>query len=225
MNKSKKAKSKMSMISKKTKKTMKSKNTKKTKSKSTTKSKSKSRSRVSNNCKIMKKIPPSSEKFLEAHKNLLVCADNKCKEFLDKDIEISETCFNKTLDMKFNDPKKMKVEFKCFDKLGMLENTLNKIKCLKRKCGPESKKYQKFPSSEHNPEAIRDFSDFERKKYQLQQKREKVFPELIKIRKLDKKRHIIQQTIDNCKNESEKTKLKIQRDKITELIEQFFAPK
>jgi hypothetical protein len=177
----------------------------------------------SRKCKVMKDLPVPSQKYLDAHKNVLVCADNKCKEFLDKDIAINEKCLDKTINMKFSDHKRMEVEDACHKKLGLVPNTMDKIKCMNKRCPSEVKKFQKIPFTEHNPEAIRDFSDFEREKYRLQQKREKAYPELVKIAKLNKKNQFIDEAIIKCKSESEKKKLKKRRDKIYTEISKFYA--
>jgi hypothetical protein len=202
----------MVTISKKMKKSKMSKKTKKGKMVSVKKSK------VRGSCNVMKKLTPSSDKFLETHKTLLVCADNKCKEFLDKDIKISETCLDKTVGMKFNDPKRIKIEDTCYKKMGLLPNTMDKLNCINKKCSTEMKNFQKFPFSEHNVDAIHDFSDFEREKYRVQQKREKAFPVLKEITKLNNKRRLIEEAHNNCKNEKEKKNLKMKMDKLDSQI-------
>jgi len=180
----------------------------------------------SGNCKVMKKMHEPSPKFLEVHKKLLLCADDKCKEFLDKDIEIAEKCIDKVHSMKIsklNDERRIKVLDECYKKMGLVPNTLEKVKCINKKCPSEMKKLNKFPFSEHNQDAVKDFSNFEREKYRIQQKNEKYFPELKEINKLNNKIELISNAFDNCKSESKKKKLKADREKLYSKVAQFYA--
>jgi len=217
------------MSAKKDMKTMKKiKSVKKSKSvKNMKKSKSMKKSMVkkSGNCKVMKKMPESSPKFLEVHKKLLLCGDDKCKEFLDKDIEIAEKCIDKVHSMKIsklNDERRLKVLEDCYKNMGLVPNILEKIKCINKKCPSEMKKFDKFPFSEHNQDAVKDFSNFEREKYRIQQKNEKYFPELKEINKLNNKIELLSNAFDNCKSESKKKKLKADREKLYSKVAQFY---
>jgi hypothetical protein len=197
------------------------------KSKSVKKSMKKSKSmKKTGNCKVMKKMPESSPKFLEVHKKLLLCGDDKCKEFLDKDIEIAEKCIDKVHSMKIsklNDERRLKVLEDCYKNMGLVPNILEKVKCINKKCSSEMNKFDKFPFSEHNQDAVKDFSNFEREKSRIQEKNEKYFPELKEINKLNNKIELISNAFDNCKSESKKKKLKADREKLYSKVAQFFT--
>lgn len=176
-------------------------------------------------CKVLKKIE-SSPQFLESHKKLLVCVDDKCKDFLAKDIEITEKCLDKLNSMKINklnDERRTKVENDCYTKLKLVPNVMDKNACMTNKCSKEFNSFSKFPLSQHNSEAIKDFSNFEREKYRLEQKREKIFPELKEIKKLQAKRILYENAFDVCKSESGKKKLKTQMRKIDSLVAKFYV--
>ncbi len=176
-------------------------------------------------CKVLKKID-SSPQFLESHKKLLVCADDKCKEFLDKDIEITEKCLDKLDSMKIHklsDERRMKVENDCYTKLKLVPNVMDKNTCLTKKCSKELNTFREFPLSEHNPEAIHDYTNFTREKYRLEKKRETILPELKEVKKLEAKRILYENAIDNCKNESGKKKIKVQMSKLDSQIAKFYV--
>ena len=76
-------------------------------------------------CPIVKPSQPKiSAKNMKIHKKYLSCMNTKCKEFLDKDIKITETCFDKTSHLKLFNRQQMLIGPKCYEKNGLLDNSL-----------------------------------------------------------------------------------------------------
>ena len=179
----------------------------------------------SGSCKVMKKLPDPSPQKINSFKKILFCADNKCKEFLDKDIEITEKCLDKLNSMKINtlsDERRLKVEDDCLKKFNLVPNTLDKINCLNKKCTKELKHTQRV-GLVYNLDKIRDFSNYEKEKHRIAQKREKFFPELKKVNKLTAKRNLLEIALETCKNESQRKKLKSQISKLDSQVSKFYS--
>jgi hypothetical protein len=182
----------------------------KSKTKTKTRNNSKSRTVKKSNCKIIKNEPKISAKILNDYNAALNCSNTKCKKFIDRDIEIVETCFDKTATMKFKDPKRFTVEDKCYKKMGLVDNVIKKNKCIRDKCSNESNKLKNVPFD--TLINIQNKINHDTKRFRERQ--ESIFPEYKKLRKLDEKRNLITAAIHRCNDEKEKKKLIARKEKI-----------
>jgi hypothetical protein len=169
-------------------------------------------------CHVMKPSPPKiSTKNKMIHKNFLDCMNTKCKNFLEKDIKITEKCFDHTSHMKFFSKKKLNIIDDCYKKNGFLNNTVKKINCLKTKCAKESNKYDAIHPNQKLMLESRDLSElsaFHKEIQRFKEKEKQIYPVSVKLEKISNEIDLIRDTMIKCKDESEKTKL---RNKITRL--------
>jgi hypothetical protein len=165
-----------------------------------------------------------SAKNMQIHKKYLDCMNTKCKEFVDKDIKITETCIDKTSHINFFKNQRMLIRSNCYQKNGLLDNVLNKLNCMNTKCMKETKKYQKIPDNQQTLDdtTASKLSFFHKEQKRLQEKELKIYPIMKKLTKIHYNKALIRNTMSQCKDESEKKKLqnKIDRlDKIYKKIE------
>jgi hypothetical protein len=172
-------------------------------------------------CHVIKPSPPKiSAKNKMIHKNLLDCMNTKCTNFLEKDIKITEKCFDQTSHMKFFSKKKLNILDDCYKKNEFVNNTFKKINCLKTKCAKESNKYNKLQSNQKNNLESRNLSElselsaFHKEIQRFKEKEKQIYPVSAKLEKISNEIDIIRDSMMKCKDESEKTKL---RNKITKL--------
>jgi hypothetical protein len=172
-------------------------------------------------CHVIKPSSPKiSAKNKMIHKKLLDCMNTKCTNFLEKDLKITEKCFDNTSHMKFFSKKKLNILNDCYKKNGFINNTFKKINCLKTKCAKESNKYNTLKSNQQIALETRDLSElselsvFHKEVQRFKEKEKKIYPGSVKLEKIANKIDLIRNTIMKCKDESEKTKL---RNKITKL--------
>lgn len=172
-------------------------------------------------CRVIKPSPPKiSAKNKMIHKKLLDCMNTKCTDFLEKDIKITEKCFDETSHMKFFSKKKLNILNDCYTKNKFLNNSVKKINCLKTKCAKESNKYNAIQRNKQIALETRDlselseFSVFHKEVQRFKKKEKKNYQGIVKLEKISNKIDLIRNTMMKCKDESEKTKL---RNKITKL--------
>ncbi len=172
-------------------------------------------------CHVIKPSPPKiSAKNKMIHKNFLDCMNTKCTDFLEKDIKITEKCFDHTSHMKFFSKKKLNILDDCYKKNKFLDNNAKKINCLKTKCAKESNKYnaiqrnQKNALESRNLSELSELSAFHKEIQRFKEKEKQIYPVSVKLEKISNEIDIIRDSMMKCKDESEKTKL---RNKITKL--------
>lgn len=177
-------------------------------------------------CPIIKPYQPKiSAKNMKIHKKYLSCMNTKCKEFLDKDIKITETCIDKTSHLKLFNRQKMLIDQNCYEKNGLIDNSLNKLNCMNAKCKKETKKYQKIPENQQNLDdtTASEFSFFHKEKKRLQEKELKIYPIMKKLTKIYKDKGLIRNTMMQCKDESEKKKLQNKIDRLDKIYNKIKA--
>ena len=139
--------------------------------------------------------------------------NTKCKQFLDKEIKINETCIDKTKHLKRDDEKRTD----CFMGNDASKNFDNQMNCINTKCSRELNEYNKIPKSQKKIDAS-EFSSYDKEKKRLLEKEYQIYPVLEKISNLYKDINSIEYTMSKCKDKSEKQKLNNQRLKLLKML-------